>query len=147
MIAAENGLPARVGGGENCTMPRTARASVGGYCYHALNRGNGRTRVFHEPDDYHGFVRLLRQASARLPMRLPRHSGWLNHVQTPQTEAELVALRRSVERRAPYGSPNWVERTAEELGLESTLHPPGRPRKQADPATEQGNLFAAKESW
>src|SRR5262249_20031117 len=51
-------------------MPRTARASVGGLCYHALNRGNGRAQVFHDADDYHGFLRLLRQACARLPMRL-----------------------------------------------------------------------------
>jgi putative transposase len=32
-------------------VPRTARASVGGYCYHALNRGNGRAQVFHDADD------------------------------------------------------------------------------------------------
>ena len=51
-------------------MPRTARASVGGYCYHALNRGNGRARVFHDADDYHCFVRLLQKACARVPMRL-----------------------------------------------------------------------------
>jgi putative transposase len=28
-------------------MPRTARASVGGMGYHALNRGNRREAVFH----------------------------------------------------------------------------------------------------
>jgi REP element-mobilizing transposase RayT len=28
-------------------MPRTARASVGDYCYHVINRGNARTEVFH----------------------------------------------------------------------------------------------------
>jgi hypothetical protein len=31
---------------DNFPMSRTARASVGGSCYHALNRGNGRTPVF-----------------------------------------------------------------------------------------------------
>jgi putative transposase len=51
-------------------MPRTARAAVGGYCYHVLNRGNERARVFHDDDDYHAFVALLRQACARVPMRL-----------------------------------------------------------------------------
>jgi putative transposase len=51
-------------------MPRTARADLGGYCYHALNRGNGRGTVFHNPDDYQAFIRLLRKACARLPMRL-----------------------------------------------------------------------------
>jgi hypothetical protein len=49
-------------------MPRTARASAAGYCYHVLNRGNGRARVFHEAQDYLRFVRLLRQACARVPM-------------------------------------------------------------------------------
>ena len=28
-------------------MPRTARASVGDYCYHVINRGNARAEVFH----------------------------------------------------------------------------------------------------
>jgi REP element-mobilizing transposase RayT len=27
-------------------MPRTARAVVGGYFYHVINRGNGRAEVF-----------------------------------------------------------------------------------------------------
>jgi hypothetical protein len=64
---------------DNSGMPRTARADLGGYCYHALNRGNGRAAVFHDPDDYHGFVRLLRQACARLPMRLVGFCLMMNH--------------------------------------------------------------------
>ena len=32
-------------------MPRTARASVGGVCYHVLNRGNARAEVFHFDGD------------------------------------------------------------------------------------------------
>jgi len=230
-------------------MPRTARASVGGYCYHALNRGNGRARVFYDPDDYHDFVRLLRQASAHVTMRLigfclmpnhfhlvlwpiedgdlstwmqwlltshvhgyrmryggsghvwqgrfkafpieqddhlltvlryvernplraglvtsaeawpysslpvwlappllpwldpgpvPRHDGWLDYVQAPQTEAELAALRRCAERGTPFGSAGWVERTAEQLGLQSSLHPAGRPANRPGPPTEYGGLF------
>jgi putative transposase len=218
-------------------MPRTARASIGGYCYRALNRGNGRAEAFHDADDYHAFIRLLQQACARVPMRMvgfclmpnhfhlvlwprgdddlstwmqwlltahvhgyrrryrgsghvwqgrfkafpiaqdehlltvlryvernplraglvtraedwlwsslaawlrpplwpwldpgpvPRPLGWREHVQAPQTEAELAALRRSVERGAPYGAPAWVERTAAALDLGSSLRPPGRPRR------------------
>ena len=30
-------------------MPRTARASIGGICYHVLNRGNARQDVFNGP--------------------------------------------------------------------------------------------------
>jgi putative transposase len=36
------------------------------------------------------------------PLAEPR--GWLRHVNDPQTESELEALRRSVQRGAPYGS-------------------------------------------
>jgi REP element-mobilizing transposase RayT len=32
-------------------MPRSARASAGGYCYHVINRGNARAEVFHKDED------------------------------------------------------------------------------------------------
>jgi putative transposase len=51
-------------------MPRTARAAVGGMCYHVLNRGNARAEVFHKKDDYAAFLRLLPLAVERLPMRV-----------------------------------------------------------------------------
>jgi len=51
-------------------MARTARASVGGVCYHVLNRGNGRAEVFHKQEDYVAFLDLMEQARERLPMRL-----------------------------------------------------------------------------
>jgi putative transposase len=60
-------------------MPRTARAAVGGYCYHVINRGNERAQVFHGPDDYHAFVRLMRQACARVPMRVIGYCLMPNH--------------------------------------------------------------------
>src|SRR5438105_6026606 len=61
------------------------------------------------------------------PGPVPRPPAWLEYVQVPQTEPELAALRRSAERGTPYGSPPWIERTANHLGLESSLHDPGRP--------------------
>jgi putative transposase len=253
-LAQKNLLAREANCGENHSMPRTARGSVGGYCYHALNRGNGRAQVFHDDEDYHAFVALLRQACAHVPMRLigycvmpnhfhlvlwpigdgdlsswmqwlltthvhgyrkryrgsghvwqgrfkafpiseddhlltvlryvernpvradlvaraedwrwsslpvwlqppllpwldagpvPRHAGWLEHVQAPHTELELAALRRSVERGAPYGTADWVERTAKQLGLESSLHPTGRPLKPGTGPAEQGGLFREKVS-
>ena len=51
-------------------MPRTARATRGGLCYHALNRGNRRAEVFHHEGDYDAFVRLLAEADARFPLRI-----------------------------------------------------------------------------
>ena len=60
---------------------------------------------------------------------LPRPRKWLQHVNAPQTEAELKAVRRSVNQGQPYGSLNWVKRTATKLGLESTMRSRGRPKK------------------
>jgi putative transposase len=220
-------------------MPRTARASQGGYCYHVINRGNGRAEVFHKDGDYDAFVRLLADAHERLPMRvlgyclMPNHfhlvlwpkadgdlsrwmqwlltahvrryhqhyhssghvwqgrfkafpieedehlltvlryvernalraelvrrverwrwsslaarqadprpaflhdgpvarpKNWLGYVQEPLTAGELARVRHSVVRGTPFGETKWMERAARRLGLESTLRPRGRPRKQA----------------
>ena len=54
-------------------MPRTARASVGGICYHVLNRGNNRMAVFHKESDYQAFVDLMTLSGERArcgPMRV-----------------------------------------------------------------------------
>jgi putative transposase len=220
-------------------MPRTSRASQGGYCYHVLNRGNGRADVFHKDDDYRAFLHLMGQASGRLPMRVvayclmpnhfhlvlwphadgdlsrwmqwlmtthvrryhkhhgssghvwqgrfkafpiqkdehlltviryvernalranlakraeswpwssltkpdadgggvalhegpcPRGEDWHAHVNRPQSDAELKALRQSSSRGTPFGGSRWQALTAGRLGLESTLRPRGRPRKTA----------------
>jgi putative transposase len=61
---------------------------------------------------------------------LPRPSSWTQYVNQPQTEAELVAIRRSVQRGQPYGGAPWVQATAERLGLQSTLRARGRPSKK-----------------
>ena len=61
---------------------------------------------------------------------VPRPGGWIEHVNAPQTEAELNALRRCVNRGSPFGSELWSARTIRKLGLESTLRPRGRPKKQ-----------------
>ncbi len=218
-------------------MPRTARASVGGICYHVLNRGNARAEVFHDLTDYRAFLALLKEAGARVPMRVlgfclmpnhfhlvlwPRAEGdlsrylqwlltshvrryhrryrssghvwqgrfkafpieedahlltvlryvernplrarlvkraenwrwsslsrpkagfihespvplprnWVARVNAHETATELAALRNSVNRATPFGSPTWVTRTAKRLGLEASLRPRGRPRKAVAP--------------
>jgi len=60
-------------------MPRTARAAVGGYCYHVINRGNGRAEVFHKAADFDAFARLLRAGVARTDMRLIGYCLMPNH--------------------------------------------------------------------
>jgi REP element-mobilizing transposase RayT len=48
-------------------------------CYHMINRGHERARVFHDENDYHAFVRLRRQATARVPMRVIGYCLMPNH--------------------------------------------------------------------
>ena len=62
------------------------------------------------------------------PVARPRH--WRRLVNTPVSEEELEAIRRSVNRGCPYGSDRWASRTGKRLGLESTMRPRGRPRKK-----------------
>lgn len=210
---------------------------MGGVCYHVINRGNAKGRVFHKDADYQAFVELLTACCERIPMRVPAyclmpnhfhlilwpsrdgdlsrwmqwlmtahvrryhshyhssghvwqgrfkafpiqqdphlltvlryvernplraglveraqdwpwsslrwwsrghspaflHPGpvdrgrrWVADVNRPMTESELAAIRTSVNRGAPLGSHVWQRRTALRLGLESSLHPRGRPRK------------------
>ncbi len=49
------------------------------------------------------------------------------HVDLPQSESALLALRRSVERGIPYGGERWQAKTVTLLGLESTIRSRGRP--------------------
>ena len=63
---------------------------------------------------------------------LARPAGWLKWVNEAQSEAEVEALRRCVQRGQPYGSAAWCKRTAIRLGLESTFQPRGRPPKEKE---------------
>jgi len=60
-------------------MARTLRASVGGYCYHVINRGNGKAKVFHDRHDYRYFAGLIARACKRLPSRVIAYCLMPNH--------------------------------------------------------------------
>ena len=60
---------------------------------------------------------------------LPRPRNWVELVNRPQSEEEVEALRRSVNRGTPFGSAPWQKNVALRWGLERTLRPRGRPRK------------------
>jgi len=217
-------------------MARTARASVGGICYHVINRGNARAQVYFDKSDYSAFLTLMSLAIERVSMRIlayclmPNHfhlvpwphndgdlsrwihwlmtahvsrhhrirktsgriwqgrfkafpieqdehlltvlryvernpvranlvpsaadwdwssisrnnleiarglisespvtkpSNWMEFVDQPQTASELEALRRCSFKCAPFGSDLWVANTAAQLGLESSLRGPGKPK-------------------
>ncbi len=59
----------------------------------------------------------------------PQPRNWESLVNQPQSEGEIETIRRCVRRGQPYGCPPWVDRTASQLGLESTLRTPHRPRR------------------
>jgi putative transposase len=60
-------------------MPRRARAIVGGYPYHVLNRANGRLRLFRKPADFAAFERVIDEAHERFPLRILGYTLMGNH--------------------------------------------------------------------
>lgn len=220
-------------------MPRPPRADEAGGLYHALNRGNARAEVFHKPEDYAAFERILSEGLARYdvnlfcyqlmpnhwhlvlrpnaagelsrflrwvtathtmryhahyrtsgeghvyqgryksfpiqddahfltvcryvernavrarladraedwrwgslwrwlqanepapvllsPWPISRSPNWVQRVNDPLTDGELAAIRKSAQKGAPLGEPDWIEQTAQRLGLTSTLRARGRP--------------------
>ena len=49
---------------------------------------------------------------------LPRNAEWLEYVNAAETEAELSAIRGSLQGGRPYGSAVWAEQTAKRLGMD-----------------------------
>jgi len=84
-------------------MPRRARIAPGGIVNHALNRGNGRNKLFYKPEDFSAVEAVIAEE-----------------------------LWRSVNCGTPYRSADSQMRIAKKLGLEASLHPRSRPRKEAE---------------
>jgi putative transposase len=61
---------------------------------------------------------------------LPRPADWLQTLNRLQREGDADRIRASVRKGTPFGSPRWVKQSAVRLGLEATLRPRGRPKKQ-----------------
>jgi putative transposase len=84
-----------VGGyGLKYTHATRARDALGGYCYHVLNRGNGRRTVFHKEGDFAGFAKLLREAGERTDVRLLAYCLLSNHFRLllwPRRDGDLSA--------------------------------------------------------
>jgi hypothetical protein len=102
---------------------------------HVINRGVGRQAVFHEDEDYAAFERVIAETHQRTPVQnrdvtMPADwpGDWLDFVNEPQTEAELEAIRQSVNRGRPYGGDDWQKEAVERMGLQAILRLGGRPR-------------------
>ena len=94
-------------------MARTARASVGGVCYHVINRGNARKEVFHKEEDFAAFVGLMEEANERLPMRVVAWCLLGNHFHAVQGLAELG---QSAAKRSRTGGVAQMYRTRRAVG-------------------------------
>ena len=76
---------------------------------------------------HRGRTGVTEPTAANLPIELP--ADWTGYVDQPLFLGELERIKTSMQRHAPFGSPPWQMRICQELGLESTLNPKGRPRK------------------
>jgi putative transposase len=80
-------------------MPRPPRKVVADGYYHVLNRGNGRTKLFHKPEDFLAFLNVLREGVARYPVDVLCYCLMSNHwhlVLRPRTPRALADLMRWV---------------------------------------------------
>ena len=76
-------------------------------------------RVRHNAED--------RDLLAPMPVGVP--PAWGRRVNEPLAPEELSAIRVCLRRGRPFGGRTWQARAAAKLGLEHTLRPRGRPRK------------------
>ncbi len=60
-------------------MPRPKRADKAGGLYHALNRGNARSQIFHKPEDYDAFERILAEGLERYLCQIISYQLMPNH--------------------------------------------------------------------
>jgi len=75
------------------------------------------------------WVQATEPAPALLsPWPVSRSPNWIDRVNAPMSEAELAAVRLSIQRGRPFGDERWTTTTAARLGLTSTLRPRGRPQ-------------------
>ena len=63
------------------------------------------------------------------PKRLP--ADWPKLVDLAIDQNEIDTIDNCIKRGSPYGSKQWIVATANQLNLESTLRPRGRPRKDS----------------
>jgi hypothetical protein len=67
-----------------------------------------------------------------------RPDDWIERVNRPQDDRELIRLRTGLTRGRPYGCNDWVTRMCRDLGLQFTLRDRGRPRKSPDAGDRPG---------
>ena len=66
---------------------------------------------------------------SKWPIDVPK--DWVSRVNRAESQRELEALRRCVNRGQPFGSEDWVERMAKRFSLNSAFRSRGRPCKES----------------
>jgi putative transposase len=78
-------------------MPRPPRADEAAGLYHALNRGNGRAKIFHKEADYQAFEQILGEGLERYDVQLFCYQLMPNHwhlVLRPNADGEMGQFLR-----------------------------------------------------
>jgi putative transposase len=78
-------------------MPRQKRIAKGNIVYHALNRANGRLRIFKKQGDFEAFEAILAEGLARFDMRLCGYCIMGTHwhlVLWPRRDGDLSAFMK-----------------------------------------------------
>jgi putative transposase len=73
-------------------MPRGRRCYPGGTPFHVLNRGNHRQTLFHTPEDYEAFLRVVKETLLIVSLRILAYCLMPNHwhlVLWPEVDREL----------------------------------------------------------
>ena len=86
-------------------MPRQKRVDEARMIHHALNRGNARTAIFHKPDDYDAFLRVLAEGLGKYQVDLFYHTRGYGHIYQSrfksfpvQDDTHFYVLCRYIER-------------------------------------------------
>ena len=63
------------------------------------------------------------------PWPIPCPHDWLQTLNAPAEAGDVENVQSAIRRGIPLGDPDWIEKTAEAVGLKSRLRPPGRPTR------------------
>jgi putative transposase len=75
-------------------MPRALRIILANECYHLINRGNQKARLFHNAADYEAFLQYIREAQQRVALPLLSICLMPNHmhlVARPRQAGDVAA--------------------------------------------------------
>ncbi len=64
------------------------------------------------------------------PLELPKQWHRMVNILSTVDEAIAAKIEKSIDRGTPLGDDDWIAKAAGDLGLESTIRPRGRPRKE-----------------